>query len=358
LAHFFSPTTYKLSKMETYTEGGIKQRRLAGQTVVITGASSGAGRAAALEFAKNGANIVLAARRQEALAELVDECREFGANAIAVPTDVTDDEAMKELANTAYNFGGRIDVWINNAGVLAAGEFTDTPIEVHDRVIQINLMGYLHGAHAALPYFKRQAHGVLINNISVGGWLPVPYGVGYSASKFGLRGYSEALRGELIKYPHIHICDLYPAFLDTPGIQHAANYTGREIKPAPPVFDPQRVARAMVSVAIRPRNSVTIGSTAPLLKLAYSLFPGITRAVTAKLIEAYLKKAEPTEATSGNLFESPAFGSSIHGGWNSPADMEIRRQKIKRSLVVAGVATGLAFLGVALKKKQKSAQYR
>jgi short-subunit dehydrogenase len=343
--------------METYTKGGISRHRLDGQTVVITGASSGVGRAAALEFAKNGAKLVLAARREEVLAELVEECREFGATAIAVPTDVTDDEAMKELANTAFNFGGRLDVWVNNAGVLAAGEFTETPIEVHDRVIQINLMGYLHGAHAALPYFKRQGHGVLINNISVGGWLPVPYGVGYSASKFGLRGYSEALRGELIKHPHIHICDLYPAFLDTPGIQHAANYTGHEIKPAPPVFDPQRVARAMVSAAIRPRKSITIGSTAPLLKLAYSFFPGVTRAVTAKLIEGYLKKAETTASTNGNLFESPAYGSSIHGGWNSPADMQIRRKKVIGALAAVGVATGLAVLGVALKKKKKSAQF-
>jgi short-subunit dehydrogenase len=243
------------------------------KTVVITGASSGAGRAAALEFARHGAKLVLAARREDALAELVHECREAGAVAIAVPTDVTDDEAMKQLAVTAVNFNGRIDVWINNAGVLAAGEFTETPVEVHDRVIQVNLMGYLHGAHAVLPYFKRQSYGILINNISVGGWLPVPYGVGYSASKFGLRGMSEALRGELIEYPNIFLCDLFPAFLDTPGIQHAANYTGRILKPAPPVYNPQRLARKMVSLVKYPKKAATVDSTAAFLKLAWVFIP-------------------------------------------------------------------------------------
>ena len=82
-------------------------------------------------------------------------------------------------------------------------------------------MGYMHGAHAVLPYFKDQGYGVLINNISVGGYTPAPYAAGYTASKFGLRGFSQSLKGELYNWPHIHVCDLFPAFLDTPGIQHA-----------------------------------------------------------------------------------------------------------------------------------------
>jgi short-subunit dehydrogenase len=129
---------------------------------------------------------------------------------------VTIAEQVQDLASKAYEFGGSIDVWVNNAGVLAVGEFDKTPIEITDQVIRINLMGYLHGAHAVLPFFKDQQKGILINNISVGGWFPVPYGVGYSASKFGLKGFSEALRGELSGYPGIKICDLFPVFLILP----------------------------------------------------------------------------------------------------------------------------------------------
>jgi short-subunit dehydrogenase len=331
----------------------IKKQDFLEKTVVITGASSGAGRAAAMEFARHGAKIILASRNMEALDEVEAQCRELGALALAVQTDVTDAEGMKKLAATANEFGGSIDIWINNAGVLAAGEFTETPIEVHDRVIRTNLMGYLHGAHAVLPYFKAQQQGILINNISVGGWVPVPYGVGYSASKFGLRGFSEALRGELIKYKHIHVCDLFPAFLDSPGIQHAGNYTGRNLKPAPPVYDPQRLARAMVAVALQPKKAVTVGSAATFLKLAHFIMPGVTRAITAKAIETYLKQANTVAVTSGNLFTTVNYGTSIHGGWNSDADYEIRKKVITRSLVIAGIAAGIILLGRA-KQKQRS----
>lgn len=291
-------------------------KKLAGKTVVITGASSGAGRAIALEFARSGAELILAARIEQALKEVAEECGKLGGNALTVITDVTDPVAMKNLAQAALDYNGKIDVWLNNAGVLAAGAIDETPIEIHDQVVQVNLLGYMHGAAAAVPIFKRQGYGILINNISVGGWFPVPYAVGYSASKFGLRGFSEALRGELHQWKDIHVCDLYPAFLDTPGIQHAANYTGRYIKPAPPVYDPQRVARAAVGLATNPKGSKTIGSAATFLKLAHAIFPRLSRTITASVIETYLKKAETSEYTSGNLFEPVEYGTSIHGGWN------------------------------------------
>ncbi|WP_207494337.1 SDR family oxidoreductase [Aridibaculum aurantiacum] len=295
-----------------------KERRInfTNKTIVITGASSGAGRAMAVELAKYGAKLVLVARRVDALKEVVQQCNELGGLALAMPADVRDADALKDIAAKANEFGGRIDVWINNAGVLAAGDFTETPTEIHEQVIHTNLLGYLYGAHAVLPYFKQQKHGTLINNVSVGGWMPVPYGVAYSASKFGLTGFSEALRGELTKYRYIRICDLFPAFLDTPGIQHAANYTGKILKPAPPVYDPQEVARAVVSVVNRPRRSVTIGSVSTLLKIANAVAPTLTRTITAKLVEGYLKVAEPTEHTSGNIMKPVDYGTGIHGGWS------------------------------------------
>lgn len=331
--------------MEKYKQSTAPKQDLLKKTVVITGASSGAGRAAAMEFARHGAKIILASRNMKVLDEVEAECREMGALAFAVETDVTDAEAMKKLAATANEFGGSIDIWINNAGVLAAGEFTETPVSVHDQVIRTNLLGYLHGAYAVMPYFKKQRYGILINNISVGGWIPVPYGVGYSASKFGLRGFSQALRGELGKYKNIHICDLFPAFLDSPGIQHAANYTGRFLKPAPPVYDPQRLARVMVKAAQRPKAAVTVGSAATFLRLAHSIMPGAFRTITSKTISTYLKKAEKVPETSGNLFEPANFGTSIHGGWNTSADYEIRKKTVTRSLIVAGIAAGMLLFG-------------
>lgn len=288
------------------------------QTIVITGASSGAGRAAALEFARYGANLVLAARNEAVLEAVAAECREMHAEVLVIPGDTSDSKAMISLANAANDWQGRIDIWINNAGVLGAGDFDVTPMAVHEQVIKTNLLGYMNGAHAVLPFFKSQGHGILINNISIGGFLPVPYGAGYTASKFGLRGWSEALKGELTEWPEIYICDLFPAFLDTPGIVHAGNYTGKVLKPAPPVYDPVRVAQAMVAVAQHPRSSTYVGSASVLLKFAHALFPEIMTRTTGLVMRRYFKAADPIALSDGNVFNTVDYAMSTHGGFGVP----------------------------------------
>jgi len=312
------------------------KKSLLNKTIVVTGASSGAGRAIALEMARQGAQVVLAARREEVLKSIAADINELGGNALVVPTDVTDADSVKILAAAAVEWGGAIDVWVNNAGVLAAGTFEETPVDVHDRVIRTNLMGYIHGAHAVIPFFKQQGKGILINNISVGGWMPTPYAVGYSASKFGLRGFSEALRGELRQWKDIHICDVFPAFLDTPGIQHAGNFTGKVLKPAPPVYDPQLVAQKIASLAAHPRPAAIV---ALFLKWAHAAFPALSRNITAGVIETYLEQAKPIENTDGNLFEPALYGTSIHGGWRTPPSA--RMKILGNMLLVAGLAAGL-----------------
>jgi short-subunit dehydrogenase len=330
--------------MEKYTS-------LNGKVVVITGATSGVGRATAIQFARHGSKVVLVARREEALNQLKQEVEELGASALTAIADVTDAEALEEVAKAAILFGGKIHVWVNNAGVLAAGEFTETPIEVHDRVIETNLIGYLHGAYAVLPYFKRQGYGTLINNISVGGWFPTPYAVGYSASKFGLRGFSEALRGELRRYKDIHVCELYPAFLDTPGMQHAANYTKVALKPAPPVYDPQRVAKAIVSAAHFPKNKTIVGSASGFLRFLHFLAPTLTLGLTGRIMETYFKHAKPIEETSGNLFESVEHGTSIYGGWTNSEPNSTSRIAIG-AILTSSLLAGFYIMSKALEKSK------
>ncbi|SDL54745.1 SDR family oxidoreductase [Pedobacter antarcticus] len=313
------------------------------RTVVITGASSGAGRAIAYEFALQKDNLVLASRNIDELEEVKAECESMGGTAICVYTDVTSYGDVINLASAAADFGGNIDIWINNAGVLAAGSFEDTPVEVLDQVIRTNLMGYIHGAHAVLPYFKSQERGVLINNISIGGFLPVPYGVGYSASKFGLRGFSASLRAELVNFSGIHICDAYPAFLDTPGIQHAANYTGKSIRPAPPVYDPARLAIAIAELAAHPKSEVMVGSASILLRYAYAVFPALTSRITAKVISTYLNRSEPIEKVDGNVFNTVKYGNAVHGGWGVPGKPKAHRKYIAAGLLMLSAA-GLMLL--------------
>jgi short-subunit dehydrogenase len=316
---------------------------LGNKTIVVTGASSGAGKAIALEFALQKPTLILAARNPEALREVAHECSQLGAKVRTLITDVTDAGAMIELAAEAKAFGGKIDIWVNNAGLLAVGSFDEVPLAVHQQVIDTNLMGYINGAHAVLPYFKRQKQGILINNISIGGFLPVPFGVGYSASKFGLRGFSAALKAELANWPDIHICDAFPAFLDTPGIQHAANYTGKYLKPAPPVYDPRRVAMAIVELAEKPRAEVMIGSISTLLRLSYGLFPALTRGITGAVIRTYLKNADPIAKSDGNVFGPVDYGNSVYGGWGLPGKPKAHRKYLVAGLLLA-TAAGLLSL--------------
>lgn len=327
----------------------MKTRSLTGKTVVITGASSGAGRAAALEFARHNVYLVLASRNQQALEEAAAECRELGSATLIVVTDVTDQGAMINLANAAYDWQGSLDIWINNAGVLAAGKFDVTPMEIHKQVITTNLLGYMNGAHAVMPFFKRQKKGVLINNISIGGYLPVPYGAGYSASKFGLRGFSEALKGELSSWPDIYVCDLFPAFLDTPGILHAANYTGRQLRPAPPVYDPNRLAKAMVMVAMNPSSNTYVGSTSTILKFAHTLFPELMTKATAVFMRQYFHVANPISDSDGNVFSPVAYGMSTHAGFGLPT-----KPKAHRKYIIAALVAGFAIAAYTLNKRKQS----
>ncbi|MCC8411245.1 SDR family oxidoreductase [Mucilaginibacter sp. UR6-1] len=315
------------------------------KVVVITGASSGVGAAAALEFAQYNNRLVLAARNEHALEKVAAECRELGSEVLVVITDVTDSKAVINLANVANDYYGRVDVWINNAGVLGAGNFETTPMDTHEQIIRTNLLGYMHGAHAILPIYKAKGKGIIINNISIGGFLPVPYGAGYTASKFGLRGFSESLKSELKAWPGIHVCDLFPAFLDTPGIYHAANYTGKELKPAPPVYDPVRVARAMVQLSIHPKSNTYVGSASLLLKFAHAIAPETTTNITGWVMRRYFKTATDIALTDGNTYNTVDFGTGVHGGFNLPI-----APKQKRNLIAGSVLAGFAATWLLLRK--------
>ncbi|ARN21149.1 SDR family oxidoreductase [Piscinibacter gummiphilus] len=312
----------------------MKARNLAGQCVVLTGATSGIGRATAVQFARAGVDLVLAARRQNVLDEVAAQCQALGAQVLVVPTDVTDERAVRALASAAVARFGGIDVWVNNVGVGAVGSFVQTPLKSHHRVIEANLLGHINGAHAVLPHFIARKSGVLINMISVGAWAAAPYASAYSASKFGLRGFSEALRGELHEWRDIHVCDVYPAFMDTPGVSHAANYTGRKLRPAPPLYDPRLAAAAVVSLAREPRSSVSVGGAATAMRLAHWVSPALSAWLGAQAVERGLSSADSAPRSDGNLF-APSVGAGIDGGY---------RHKVARTAVpttAVAVAAGL-----------------
>jgi short-subunit dehydrogenase len=312
---------------------------LSQKTVVICGASSGIGRAAAIEFAKEGSILILAARRETVLEELAAECIMIGAaNAIALAADVTDVEALQHVAIIAESLNGSIDVWINNAGIGAVGEYDKIPMHIHEQVIKTSLIGHMNGTYAVLPIFKSQTFGILINTISVGGWVPEPYAVAYTAAKYGLRGFSESLRCEMRLHKHIKICDIFPAYIDTPGFQHGANYVGKVLKPVPPVFPAKRVAKTMVKLAKRPKNYSYVGETAKVYKKMNQVAPSLTRSANSAMMENYFKRAKDAPITSGAVLNPVAEGTNVSGGWLKPK----KKQKANKTLLAALFVTGLA----------------
>lgn len=309
--------------------------------VVITGASSGIGRAAAHAFASKGARVVVGARDEAALNEVIEECAALGASALAVPTDVTNSEQMRTLAEKAAAFGGgRIDIWINNAGVGAVGSFEETPLEAHEQVLQTDLLGYLRGAYVAWPYFKSQKRGILINTLSLGSWVAQPYAVAYSAAKYGLRGLSEALRGELNQFPGIHVCDIYPAGMDTPGFRDGGNFTGHTLKPPPPIYDPHLVANAMVACAIQPRQSTTVGGAATMARIAHFLLPGFPL-LSGWLTRMGLQHSPQAAMSEGNLFSPSSNQRRVEGGWRSAGNKPPLMVMAGAALLIGGVLLAL-----------------
>lgn len=294
----------------------MKRRELKGAVVVLTGASSGIGRAAALRFATRGSRLVLAAREPEALEEVAVECRDtFGAEAISVATDVRDEASVDALAQIAVERFGRIDVWVNDAAVYMMGTTEDCPTHAVRDLLDTNLMGTFYGTRAAMSVFRRQRRGVLINMGSMAGKISYAKAGAYCASKHAVHAITETLRQEL-RGTDIHACLAVPANVDTPLFQHAANYTGREIVAMHPISRADRVARAIVSLAERPRREAVIGAAPRLMTFFDRIMPWLFERVVRALVEAdHLGRAG--QARSGGNLAGPRGPHAVDGGWKA-----------------------------------------
>lgn len=261
---------------------------------------------------------MLAARSAGTLQEVVAECAARGAHAVtAVPTDISDESQVETLMNVAVDMFGRIDVCVGSASVYSYGTFEQTPSEVFRQIVETNLFGSVYTARAALSRFRVQGYGKLIIIGSVYSKITSPYVSPYVTSKFGLLGFLEVLRQELRQANDIHICTVLPATIDTPIYQHAANYTGRQVHPLPPVVSPHRVAGAILRTARRPRPVRVVGRIQGALIPVHNLLPALYDQGINPIMNLLALRNSPAIPRSGTVFAPDSSSNQITGHWRS-----------------------------------------
>ncbi|GIJ73946.1 SDR family oxidoreductase [Virgisporangium ochraceum] len=315
------------------------RRPLSESVVVVTGASGGIGAATSLALAARGATVVLAARRADALHEVVR--RAGDARTLVVPTDVADPAAVSALADRTTEEFGRVDAWVNNAGVGLYAGLAGAPLDEVRRVIDVNLLGYLYGVRAALPGLRAAGGGVIVNVASVLSEVTVPFMGAYNLTKHAVRGLSDTLRQELAR-DGVSVCGVLPASIDTPFYRNAGNRSGREVRPMPPVYPPRTVARAIVRVIDRPRRQVYAGPLGHALAVQMRLTPAPVERVLAWYGRRAALTATPAAPTSGNLFAPGGWPAEVDGGFHG------RARTLART--AAGLSAAAALALVAAQK--------
>lgn len=274
--------------------------------VLVTGASSGIGRATALRAAADGAHLVLLARGRGALEQAAAACTEAGAaSTLVLPTDVGDDAAVDEAVRRARERHGRLDVVVSNAGVVSYGRAEKVPVEVFDGIVRTNLLGSVNVARHVLPVLREQQAGSLVFVGSVIGHVAVPSLTAYTVSKWGLRGLVQQLRLENRDLPGVHIGYVAPGGVDTPIYRTAANYDGYEGRPPPPVASPDRVARQILARVAHPWLPAQLSVVNHVVRLGHAVLPPVYARIVGPL--CYLLTvdlARPTATGPGNVLAS------------------------------------------------------
>jgi len=284
--------------------------------VVVTGASSGIGRATAVRLAAGGVHLVLVARGVASLNDCALECADAGAASTQViVADVCDDTAVEKCFAEVLARHADIDVVVHSAGVVAYGRTEEVPPEVFEAVLRTNLIGAVNVARHTIRLFRQRDHGHLVLVGSVIGHISVPSMSPYVLSKWGVRALARQLEIENLDRSGVRISYAAPAGVDTPIYEQAANYSGWIGRPPPPVMAPETVARAIESQLRGRRHREQIGSANDLMRLGHTLVPWLYDRMVGPLYRiAARDQTRPVGPTSGNVFESGDPENRLHGG--------------------------------------------
>jgi short-subunit dehydrogenase len=289
----------------------IKLKPLDQQVMVITGASSGIGLATARKAAEHGVKLVLAARNGDTLRDVVREIEAKGGEAISVPADVSERRDVERIAQQAIDRFGRIDTWVNDAGVSIYGRLEEVSDEDSRRLFDVNFWGVVNGSLAALPHLRAQG-GALINLGSEVSDAVVGLQGMYSASKHAVKGFTDALRVEVEELDEapVAITLIQPTATDTPYPQHARNYLEEEPALPTPLDDPDDVADAILRAAHKHERDIKVGLAKANVAVS-KVMPGLGDKAAKKQSQRQTYDESPRDP-EGTLY-SPGGEGNVRG---------------------------------------------
>jgi short-subunit dehydrogenase len=322
----------------------VALKKLADQVIVITGATSGIGLVLARRAAAGGAKLVLNARNEGALQQLVSQITDAGGRAVYVAGDVAQIDDMRRLANEAIVSFGGFDTWVNNAGVSIYGRVLDVPLEDHRRLFETNYWGLVHGSLVAVEHLRTKG-GALIQVGSALSDRAIPLQGTYCASKHAVKAYTEALRMELERErAPISISLIKPASIDTPYRAHARNLLGVVPLNPPPVYAPDVVAEAILHCAQMAERDVFVGAGGKFLSAAAYYAPRLTdRLMEATLFDVQ-QSDEPVPAGRQDSLHEASVDGAERGGYPG----YVAESSLYTRGALNGLWTGMAIVGVGL----------
>jgi NAD(P)-dependent dehydrogenase (short-subunit alcohol dehydrogenase family) len=290
------------------------------RVVLVTGASSGIGRAVALTSGADGDHLVLASRDESALQQVARLCEKAGAaSALVAPADVGDDTAVARCVELALERHGRVDAVVHCAAVLAYGRTEQIPADVFDAVLRTNLIGSVNVVRHAVAQMRRQQHGTVVLVGSIAGHVASPHMSPYILSKWGIRALARQLAIENRDMDEVRIVYVAPGGVDTPIYEQAANYHGFAGRPPPPIASPEKVARTIVRrLDGRGRRAHTAWTNHPI-RVGFTALPRLFDALANPFFRLVVSdRTQHVEATTGNVFRPDGSHERTHGDQGGP----------------------------------------
>jgi short-subunit dehydrogenase len=291
------------------------------QTVVITGASGGVGRAAAHAFACEGARIGLIARGTQGLQDAAAEVEKLGGKALALPLDIADPDAVEAAAERVETHFGPIDIWVNCAMATIFAPFHRISAQEFRRATEVTYLGFVYGTMAALKRMRERNRGTIVQVGSALSYRAIPLQSAYCGAKFAIRGFTDSLRTELMHDGvDVHLVMVQMPALNTPQFDWARNKMSRRPQPVAPIFQPEVAAEAIVYAAASRRREVWVGRSSVAVILLNKLFPGLLDSYLAKSGYRGQLTQEPAEpGQPDNLFDPVPEMARTHGRFDDRA---------------------------------------